>query len=322
MIERFSIAEWEAFDRAYPAPTFFARPAWTLALCDASPQLKPAPLRVRVGRRTLIVPAVLSPARLGLRDVLAFPMGAYTCVLDESGLPVDAVVASQAIAEIARISDRARIVCWPLAEQPLVPRAKRTEYETAVIDCSEGFDSVVAGIRGVTRRMAGQAERRGVQLRLADGGIASVEAYYDILKEASKGWGLDRPPITEALLKAVARRGGNDVEIWFAEVDSEPIAGGVVLFGSDELFFWSAAMRRAHSQYRPSNALNLRLLQSACDRGVRWYNLGASEGLAGVERFKSDLGAIAKPYAVYTTQSRKFHIYERVLRAFRTVEVA
>ena len=42
---------------------------------------------------------------------------------------------------------------------------------------------------------------------------------------------------------------------------------------------------------RPSNALNFALLRAAAERGMRWYNLGSSEGLPGVARFKKDLGA-------------------------------
>lgn len=322
MIDVMPLDEWIQFDAATPAPTFFARCAWTLALCDDSQRLEPAPLRVRLNGRTYIVPSVRSSARFGMRDFIAFPLGAYTCVLDERGATVDALAASRVFAEIARFSDRARLVPWPLADAPTTLGAASSPLETSVIDCNEGFESALAGIRGVTRRMAAQALRRGVQIRLSDSSEASIDAYYAILRDASKGWGLERPPISASLLKAVVRRGGSDVEIWFADVDSEPIAGGVVLYGSNELFFWSAAMRRTHAQYRPSNALNLRLIQAACERGVRWYNLGASVGLAGVERFKTDLGARSISYAVYTSRSSKFHIYERVRSALRSAEVS
>ncbi|MEO9171012.1 MAG: GNAT family N-acetyltransferase [Candidatus Baltobacteraceae bacterium] len=315
MTERLSVTEWLRFDATRPAPTFFARPAWTLALCDASPALEPSPMRVRVDSRSYIVPAVRSPAKLGLTDLVAFPMGGYTCVLDEDGLPADAMTSSHVLHLIARGADRTHVVLWPLGAQAVLPAAHLKPYETAVIDCSGGYARALEGIRGVTRRMAGQAQRRGVTLRRADCAQASIDAYFAILSDASIGWGLARPPITKELLDAVVRRGGDDVEIWFADVDSEPVAGGVVLYGRDELFFWSAAMRRSHSQYRPSNALNLRLIEAACERGVRWYNLGASEGLSGVERFKADLGATSVPYTAYTLRSPRFHIYERIRRA-------
>ena len=316
MIDVLSIADWKTWDAENPAPTFFARPPWALALCDASASLEPFPLRVRTGGGAYVVPAVRSRARLGMRDVVAFPMGGYTCVLDERGIPADAITSSHVFHIISRNADRAQLIAWPLGAQPVLPAARVQRFETAVIDCSGGYEAAVAGVRGVTRRMAGQAERRADHL-----GPATVEAYFGILEEASVGWGLTRPPISRALLEAVAARGGDAVEIWFAEVGSEKIAGGVVLYGSNELFFWSAAMRREYSQYRPSNLLNLRLIQAACERGVRWYNLGASEGLAGVERFKHDLGARSVSYGSYTLRSAKFHLYERIRSALQPKEV-
>jgi hypothetical protein len=164
-------------------------------------------------------------------------------------------------------------------------------------------------MRGVTRRMVGQAIRRGVSCELQAADRRGLDLYYDMLREASTGWGLTQPTISRVLLDAVAARGGEDVELWFAMLEGEPIAGGVVLFGSDELFFWSAAMRREFSRFRPSNALNARLIERACERRVRWYNLGASEGLSGVERFKTDLGAVGIPYSRLTARTPAYRAY-------------
>jgi len=314
MIEQLSVDEWCRFDREHPAPTFFARPAWALALSDASSTLTPAPLRVRVDNRWFMVPAMHSRTRAFLHYV-AFPLGGYTCVLDECGDPAGAEDASRVLVWLSERIDHFRFVAWPLGPQPRVPGAQVTSYETAAIDCSLGFDAVLGNIRGVTRRMAGQAERRGVICERSSD-IADLDDYYEILREASAGWGLPKPPVTYELLLAVLQRGGSDAELWFATLEGERIAGGVVLYGADELFFWSAAMRRDFGRYRPSNALNLRLLRAACDRGVRWYNLGASEGLSGVARFKQDLGAEPVVYAEYSSRRAAFAVYERMRGVF------
>jgi len=314
MIEQLSVDEWCEFDREHRAPTFFARPAWALALSDVSPTLTPAPFRVRVDKRTFIVPAVHSRTR-AFRQYVAFPLGGYTCVLDDDAQPASAQEASRVLEWLSQRIDHFRFVIWPLCPQPRVPGAQLTTYETAVIDCSHGFDAVLSNIRGVTRRMAGQAERRGVICERSSD-LADVVDYYEILSDASAEWGLPKPPVTYELLLAVLQRGGADAELWFATMEGKRIAGGVVLYGAEELFFWSAAMRRDFSRYRPSNALNLRLLRAACDRGVRWYNLGASEGLSGVARFKADLGAEPVVYAEYLSRRAAFAVYQRMRGVF------
>jgi CelD/BcsL family acetyltransferase involved in cellulose biosynthesis len=315
MIVRLDSEEWRAFDREHPAPTFFARPAFALAFCEANAHCEPWPVRIELGDKRYLVPLVRVHSRLAFRAACAFPLGGYGCVLDEDGETVGKDRAAEVLLEAARLVDRLTFVAWPLADQPRVAHAQQTAHRAAVIDCSAGLDGVLARMRPVTRRMAGQAARRGVLCMQARDRGSAVERYYALLEEASRGWGLASPTISRALLEAVARHGGDDAEIWFAHLDGEIIAGGVALFGRDELFFWSAAMRRAFGAYRPSNALNVRLLGRACERGVRWYNLGASEGLSGVERFKHDLGARDVEYASFTLASPGYRFYERIRTA-------
>lgn len=317
MIRFMEHAKWLDFDRAHPAPTFFARPGWALALADAMPALEAAPIVLNVDNKTVVVPTMRQRhSRLRMREHIAFPLGGYSAVLNLEGGLADAATASAALAQIAKSVDHLRIVPWPLGPELNVPRASSTMHETAVIDCSAGFDAVLSNIRGVTRRMAGQADRRGVVCERA--ASSELPQYFEILKAASEGWGLAKPPATFELLQAVLERGGDDAQLWFARLDGEPIGGGVVFFGSEELFFWSAAMRRDFGKYRPSNALNLALIRAACERGVHWYNLGASEGLEGVARFKHDLGATSVPYSALSLRRPVFAMYERVRHAVIT----
>ncbi len=303
------IDAWERFDRDAPAPTFFARPAFARALERAFPHVEAAPLSIAYKGKTYIVPAIRSRSRMRPRTIEAFPLGGYSCVLDESGVPADAKAATEVLHEAASHAGAFSFTAWPLADQPDTDGFECTTYETAVIDCARGLETALSGMRGVTRRMAGQAIRRGVTCERHTTDARGLDTYYAMLEEASAGWGLERPTISRPLLDAVAHYGSEDVELWFAMLDGEAIAGGIVLIGAQELFFWSAAMRREFSRYRPSNALNARLIERACERGVRWYNLGASEGLSGVERFKTDLGATAIAYNRISNRTPAYRAY-------------
>lgn len=307
-MKELALSDWIAMDRANPAPTFFARPAWARALAAERPSLAPSAL---VSGNGVVVPTMKTRSKLRFRDHVAFPLGGYTAFLDEQNRPVDKHRATTAFAQLAHALHHLRATAWPLAEVPSPPdNVECRTHETAVIDCSNGFDAALANIRGVTRRMAGQAERRGVVCER--GTLEDLDTYYEILREASVGWGLARPPVSRSLLESVFRYGGDDAQVWFARLDGKAIGGGIILFGADELFFWSAAMRREYGRHRPSNALNLRLIRAACERGVRWYNLGASEGLEGVARFKSDLGATGITYNEYAARHPAFALYERL----------
>jgi len=312
MIAPIAIDEWQAFDARCPAPTFFARPAWALALAYAYPHLRPHPVWVRVADTRVLVPLVQSSGgRLHWREFFGMPMGAYTCGLLEDGTLAGPHEFGQALSIIARACDALTVVPWPLTSPPTIHTKQHVAHSTSVIDLSGGADAALRGVTGVSRRMAGQAARKGVECRPCRSGLA-VATYYGILRESAERWGLARPTFPRELLEGLVAYGGSDVDIWLAECNGHPIAGGVVIFGSSELFFWSAAMRQEFAQLRPSNALNLALIEMAAQRGIRWYNLGSSEGLPGVERFKRGLGAQTVRYNELSFRSKAFGVFERL----------
>lgn len=317
MIDELSLEEWRHFDETHPAPTFFARPAWSIALSESFPNTRPAALRIGLaGRRHVIVPAVrVHGGALRWREYRAFPFGGYTCFLSDDGLPVKKHETAVALEALSRYADTATIIPWPLAEY--AQRSPHVPHETAVVDLSNGLDAAMANVEGIFRRMAGQAERRGVVCapsRAAD----AVDRYYQLLELSAKRWGLERPSITRSLIDSLVRLGGRDVEVWFARAEERDIAGGVVFYGSQELFFWSAAMDTEFGRLRPSNALNFALIRAAAARGMLWYNLGSSEGLPGVARFKRELGAVTVPYPEINLSKAPFRVYSSLRRAMAT----
>lgn len=314
MIERLSLADWQLFDAVHRAPTFFARPGWALALADAFETLTPAPLRVRAeSGKPVIVPLMQrTGGRLRWKEYVA-PYGGYTCVLDESGATASPADSASALETIARYADHLTAIPYPLAPGPRLPAAERIEHETAVIDLDGGAEAALGRLAGISRRMAGQAMRRGVTCAPSTENDA-VDAYYAMLESSARRWGAQSPHIPRALLEAVLRHGGSDAEIWFARHEGQRIAGGVVFYGREEFFFWSAAMLHEFGRLRPSNALNVALIEAAATRGMRWYNLGSSEGLPGVARFKRDLGASDVSYAEYRFSRAAFSTYTALRR--------
>src|SRR5579884_1010154 len=314
MIERLSLDEWTAFDAAHPAPTFFARPPWAISLSETFEGMEPAPLRISApGTQPLIVPLmrIRKAGVLRWRYYRGFPLGGYTCFLHEDGRLATAVECDGALEQLRRFADAIQIVPWPLAEQPA--KACGPLHETSVVDLSRGIDAALAGVAGIFRRMAGQAERRGVVCEPSSAPDA-VDVYYELLEASAKRWGLEQPAIPKTLFASLVQNGGQEVEVWFARAEGRAIGGGVVFYGATEFFFWSAAMLAEYGRLRPSNALNFALMRAAASRGMSWYNLGLSEGLPGVARFKDNLGALEIPYREVLLQRTPYKMYASVRR--------
>ncbi len=320
-IDAFPLTAWKTIDNCRPAPTFTARPAWALAWADCFPDHIPSPIRCILNDgSSVIVPLLRSKSRLRWNICIAMPWHEFTVVMHEDGRVASADAASASLKYLAeRFCDSITITLWPLGSQKDVKLPGQVSvHELSVLDLAGGADAALSRMKRKSLRMAGQAERRGVTCS-PEYGMAALETYYDMLLESALRWGLTSPTIPKRLLEAVIHYGAGDVEIWIARYRGEAIAGGVVLYGSDELYFWTAAMRAQFSVLRPSNALNVALVRAAALRGVRWYDLGSSFGLAGVARFKDSLGAIHVPYSTIQYRKPTYKIY-CVLRSkiFRT----
>lgn len=305
--------EWLAFDASRPAPTFFARPAWAMALEKSFNGVVAEPTLFRLPQGEALLPLMRSGRQLG--SVEAMPLGTYTVPLSPDGEPADAELA-QAI--VQRIAERgfADFSCtlWPLGDYASVNGCERASHQTSVIDLRDGAEAALAGFKGVARRMVGQARRKGVTCSPEAG---AVDVYYGLLEETAKRWGKEAPHLPRRIFEALVEFGGDNVEIWIARYKGEAIAGGVLLYGAREVFFWSAAMRAEYGDLRPSNLLNAEMIKAAADRGIAWYNLGASEGLDGVSRFKESLGAQLIDYTTLSGSSALRRTYRRLRSALR-----
>jgi hypothetical protein len=310
-----SVSDWEVIDQNMPAPTFFARPAWAHAVVDAHPRFVLSPMWCEfVDGSRVFVPMVKSRGRLGWDEYFSMPLDKYTAAFESDGRLADLARARAAFGYIlSHVGNSCTLMPWPQAYGAIAfPGIAGNERETSLIDLGDGIEAALARMDGNARRMANQAERRGVTCACERSGSQVIDEYYAMLRITASAWDRGTPTFSKRLLEQVVARGGPDAEIWFARFEGKPIAGGVVLYGAQELMFWSAAMLSEYGTLRPSNALNVALMRAAAARGVRWYNLGSSEGLAGVKRFKEGLGAFSSSYTKFVHMSPGFSIYSNI----------
>jgi CelD/BcsL family acetyltransferase involved in cellulose biosynthesis len=312
---------WRAIDRSRAAPTFQARPAWAQAFADAYDHYTAAPIECVLSDGShCFVPLVRSCGRLPWRVFVGTPLGGYTAVLDGGGRLASPEATEAVIRHLlARAGHSVMLTPWPFGHRIDDMPASEIAQETSVIDLADGVEAALSRMDGTCRRMAGQAERRGVRCTRADAPNA-IDVYYSMLEESAIRWGRKTPTFPKRFLEALVARGSGDVEIWFAAFEREAIAGGVMIYGRDEAYFWSAAMRAEYGTLRPSNALNVALIRAAADRGVRWYDLGSSDGLAGVQRFKEGLGAVAVSYRTWKRETPLYRLF-RALRGRKAASI-
>jgi CelD/BcsL family acetyltransferase involved in cellulose biosynthesis len=165
---------------------------------------------------------------------------------------------------------------------------------THVVDLRPGYEALwERSFAPSNRNKCRKAERGGVEVA-EDSSDEAVDAYYSLYAQASAEWGYDEPPYPSALFRALLAHGS--AELWIARLDGRPVAGSIVLRGSHDLCYWSAALDREHRDVAPSNAVLRAVIESGCERGFDYVDLGGSTGLPGVEAFKLSFGGIPVEY--------------------------
>jgi hypothetical protein len=190
------------------------------------------------------------------------------------------------------------------------PGAGSAPFETHILDLRPGFEWLWDNaFSSKNRNSCRKAERAGVEVNLSD----DVDAYYDLYAAASRAWGYPEPPYPRALMGALLESGSG--ELWMGHLDGEPIAGALLLHGSQDTLYWSGAVAAEHRTLAPGNAVIKTAIAAGCDRGTVTFDFGASTGLPGVSAFKESFGAAEVSYRNLELSSRGYRIAERLQRA-------
>jgi CelD/BcsL family acetyltransferase involved in cellulose biosynthesis len=183
---------------------------------------------------------------------------------------------------------------------------------THVLDLQPGFDAVWnERFSAKNRNMCRKADRGGVVVN-AESSQEAARAYHALYAAAAEDREQQADRYPQALFSAFLESGS--AELWLARADSEVVAGALLLRGSQDLLYWSGAMKREHRHLAPSNAVLRAAIASGCERGFRYFDFGASTGLSGVEAFKRSFGA--QPRACFSTalSTRRNRQLERARR--------
>jgi len=291
---------WDAATVATEAPLRFShRAAAGRAFEAAYPEYDYEPCRVEYDDgTTLLVPLVRVGRRLGaLTTMLGMPLGL-------EGRPL--VIAGELRPGhlhglFAALEGCGRLVVHGGAGGPLAADGPGEHASTHILELAPGFEMLwEQSFSSKNRNSTRKAEKAGIEVGRAD----DVGAYHALYSAASRAWGYSDPPYPRALLDALMDSG--HAELWLGRLDGTPVAGAFLLRGSDDVFYWSGAVAAEHRTLAPGNAVITTAVKSACERGLGYFDFGASTGLPGVSAFKESFGASEVRYGTVDLASRRY----------------
>ena len=120
-----------------------------------------------------------------------------------------------------------------------------------------------------------------------------------LFREGSQQW--KQPPsqlMPDAFFRALDDGGLADV--WIARREGHAVGAALFLKGRTEVFFQASGTRREPARVSAIDAIMWTAMRHYRDAGFLSLNLGASEGLESVRRFKEKLGAVPSDYRLST----------------------
>lgn len=179
------------------------------------------------------------------------------------------------------------------APAALLRRFAPLDTETHVLDLSGDDAALLARARPRMRSYLRGDEWR--DFGIERGGPSLLGPFYDWYRRGSQDWQVDaRHVYPSEYFEALCRDGG--LEIWVVGAKGRSVGAAAFLLGARDVLYLASGTERAAGPNSAMDALIWRAAHHYRDRGFASMNLGASEGLESVRRFKRKFGACAVPY--------------------------
>lgn len=310
VLEQLGDREWDAAVAACGRSFRFShRSAAGRALERSDQSYEYMPSRVQYSDGSSILFALVRvKRRVGAASmVLGMPLGLEGTPLCANGT----VAGSHLEALFAELDDCGLLELYGGAGGSPPQLANSAPMVTHTLDLTQGFEALWTGsFTAKNRNMCRKAERGGVTVA-RDSSQQAAHAYAELHARNAQGW--ETPAAARgALIEALMSTG--ETELWLARLGELVVGGALLLRGSDDLLYWSGAMDRDHRDVAPSNAVLRAALESACERGLKYFDFGSSAGLPGVEAFKRSFGASPSEYSAVSLSSWRYRQFELARR--------
>ena len=304
-------AVWERLAATIEPLSPFLLPDWYRALERRVPRFRPSPRLLEIDGKPAVLPLAASRWHLGTRVLESGPWATYGGFLSEGRLLVEP--GAEFLPGVPSLrAPTLRFTTPPGFE--ILPGAPLTSpKETHLLDITPGYVELHDHI--FTRQMrAGirKAQEQGVHVEMASS-AEDDEAFLRLYQLSRERWGGGTDGFPDSFLDGWSQESGDFARLWLARLDDRPVAGVLVLYGRGEAHYMAGAGDQEAFHARPNHLLFATVIADARDREISLLNLGSSGGIAGVERFKRQLGARPAGYVTATYD----HTIVRRFRKFR-----
>lgn len=311
--------DWLAKLSACPGATYFHTPSWLEAVVAAfGGRVACAEFRFPDGSWALFPMTLKAYAKGLFWHGYSGESGVYGGLLAPRPLTPEAIEAIYAA--LATRFPNMQVFGNPFSELPLSEDARweRLSHATHVLDLGPG-EELRAGFSRGCRARGNKARRAGITTEIVTGPDAA-EIFYALYLDSIRRWGEKvtwiRPlRFFQAVLGTEER-----ALLHLARYEGRPAAVMIVCSWGEGAHYLAGAADASLMEHCPSNLLMEETARHWYEAGKRYLDLGSSNGLEGVSRFKESFGARSRSYVEIRRQDPLGRLYFSMHRPYRRLK--
>ncbi|MGZ7118060.1 MAG: GNAT family N-acetyltransferase, partial [Methanobacterium sp.] len=162
---------------------------------------------------------------------------------------------------------------------------------TQILPLKKGFEYIWSNnFNRRARRSIKKAKKNDIEIRKGDSLDDFKDYYYVYSKSATEKWDYETPPESFDLYKNIYKYGLDLVDLYLAQKDDEVIAGYINLNYGKNIFMYGGAFLSEYGPIHPSSLIYGHIIESGCNEGYEFLNMGSSGDISGVKKFKENFG--------------------------------
>jgi hypothetical protein len=291
--------------------TFFHTPAWLHILTHSFNSFTGGWITIRNGSSLEGFMPFVEIERGPFKTLWSLPFGTYgDPIATERQLERELIDAFLGMASERRCLEASAILLR--AEHPLdLPAGVvQRRQECRIIELEGDFRHYRSKLLGNKRRqLCNRAEEAGVVVRPIED-PARMQEFYKAYETESTEWGGVHPYPYLFFEEILAHRDQGTLVLG-AFLDDEFLGGHIDFLFGDQAQAWQAGLTERASTFEVSAMLVVRAVEEAYRRGMKYFNLGSSDGNEGIVFFKESLGGREHVYRIVEMASRWYRFIRR-----------
>lgn len=285
---------WENYIKSMKDWSFFYLPDWYLPFIGP---IKEA--YIEVFNENVFLPIIERRFPPFFRVVESGPYGGYGGILGNIKDINDEILEFI----VKRLYDKARYVYITLHPDHSDPRLvrfyeryfKKREYSTHVIDLTKTEEEIFHSFTESKKRNIKKAMKEKLYVKEVKSEYA-IKKYYLMYLDSLRRWNAKRVLKLSFFKKLLE---SDLVSLYMVQFHGDYLAGAIILKGKTEAIYWHGAGFQRYFHLRPNDILHWEIIKSLKVQEFTIYNMGSSNNMDGVERFKKGFGSSEKNYLFF-----------------------